>query len=775
MPPVTVARRWLEGCGAPAAVIVAACFAPPAALAQAPAAPPAPAPVPAPVAAPAPSPAPPAGNDAAARLDPVEVQGSRPDEVQERRQSTAAKTVIGRDEIERFGDSTLGDVLKRLPGITIQGRPGRGGQIRMRGLGNGYTQILLDGERIPPGFSLDSLTPDQIERIEIYRAPTAETGARAIAGTINIVTRGGYTKRVNDVKVTLGREDGLLQPSLSWTRNLTAGEFVVNYSLTGFLRRQDDPSHTATTQRQLSDDALVEQRQIDTRSTSRNHGVHATGRVEWRPAGSRGQLTLTPVLIVSRSSFTSRSLLTQEVGAVAPPYDEAATEGRSGFSLARLNAVWNHRLVDGRFELRGSAGRTRIDADNLRTEQIGGATSRSLANTTDIRDTSLMGGAKLTKTIAESHNVVTGVEFESNRRADGRSTRQDGVPVLTEFGDRLSARALRLAGYAQDEWDVTSRFAAHAGLRWEGIATRGSGAAGEDEPENRSSVWTPLLHAVWKPDPASRDQVRISLTRSYKSPTLQQLIARPRINTTYPVPGPNTPTSPDYAGNPDLKPELATGIDLAVERYLPGSGVLSASVFRRNITDYLRSVTLLETVPYSATPRYVIRPRNVGKATTEGIELEAKFRASEVWKGAPRVDLRANASAYRSKVDEVPGPDNRLDQQPGYTANVGADYRFTGVPLTVGGNVNWTPGYTTRISATQTATLGRKLVADAYGLWTFSPALALRLSVSNLAADDYVYGSTVDGPDLRGVPVRESSTTRLSTGVSVQARLELKL
>ena len=77
-------------------------------------------------------------------------------------------------------------MLKRLPSVTIGGRPGRGGQIRMRGMGNGYTQILIDGDRIPRGFAIDQISPDQIERIEILRAPTAETGARAIAGTINI-------------------------------------------------------------------------------------------------------------------------------------------------------------------------------------------------------------------------------------------------------------------------------------------------------------------------------------------------------------------------------------------------------------------------------------------------------------------------------------------------------------------------------------------------------------------------------------------------------------
>ena len=69
-------------------------------------------------------------------------------------------------------------------------------------------------------FSIDSLTPDQIERIEILRAPTAETGARAIAGTINIITREGYTRRVNDVRLNAAYENGKLNPSATWSRRL---------------------------------------------------------------------------------------------------------------------------------------------------------------------------------------------------------------------------------------------------------------------------------------------------------------------------------------------------------------------------------------------------------------------------------------------------------------------------------------------------------------------------------------------------------------------------
>ena len=51
------------------------------------------------------------------------------------------------------------------------------------------------------------------------------------------------------------------------------------------------------------------------------------------------------------------------------------------------------------------------------------------------------------------------------------------------------------------------------------------------------------------------------------------------------------------------------------------------------------------------------------------------------------------------------------------------------------------PGYRTQQSATQAVTVGTKRVFDAYGLWTFNPQAALRLSAGNLTARDYETGS----------------------------------
>ena len=753
--------RHASACGAVALVLAS-----PVALAQTVVEPPA---------APAPAPAPAVRATPPAELPRVEISGTRNVDQQERRESTAAKIVIGREEIDRFGDATVGDLLKRLPGVTLGGRPGRGGEIRMRGLGSGYTQILLDGQRMAPGFSLDSLGPEQIERIEILRAPTAETGTRAIAGTINIITREGYRKRSNELRLTAGVENGQLQPNLAWTRNDVLGAFTYNYSLSTSANQRRSDSSTTTLDQRLSDGAVTLAQRADTAVQDKRQGLHATGRLQWKGAAPGADtLTLTPVLIYGTSKTQTDTVLAQSVGAQPSPYDTSHTDGDGSFGLLRLNGLWSHRLAPGgRLETNLSLGQWRSVTSSLRTEQSGGALSRTLDDRGIVTDRSLLLGTKLTQPLGGDHSLVTGAEVEANRRLEDHTTLQNGAPLLADFGTNVSASATRFAAFAQDEWALTPQWAAHAGLRWEGITTRGDAEGGVGQVSNRSSVWTPLLHAVWKATPQSLDQVRFSLTRSYRSPPLTNLIARPAINTRYPAPGANTPTQADRAGNPLLKPELATGLDIAFERFLAGGGLLSANLFQRQISNYMRNQIALEDVSWSpGQPRWVSRPQNVGNAVTQGIELEAKFRLSDALDGAPKVDLRANASVFRSRVSGVAGPDNRLDQQPDATANLGADYRFAGWPLTLGGNLNWTPAYDTQISAVQTAAQGRKFGADAYGLWVFNPTLQLRLTLSNLAPRDFVYGASQTDTSAG---VRETSVTTAPTYLNLQLRLELKL
>jgi iron complex outermembrane receptor protein len=207
----------------------------------------------------------------------VQVTGGRVSDTEQRRQATASRIVIGREEIDKFGDATVGEVLRRLPGVTTPGAPGRGGPPRMRGLGGGFTQLLIDGQRMPPGFSLESLTPEQVERIEILRAPTAETGARAIAGTINIITREGFKVRLNDLRLGTGYENGQFSPGINWSHNDTSGALTYTVNAGVFKGRRESNSASHTTVQDASTDALLEERSGQSHSLENRLGGNFSG------------------------------------------------------------------------------------------------------------------------------------------------------------------------------------------------------------------------------------------------------------------------------------------------------------------------------------------------------------------------------------------------------------------------------------------------------------------------------------------------------------------
>ncbi len=722
-------------------------------------------------------------DDGVAQLERVEISGTAV-ETAVRRESTAAKTIIGRDELDRYADQSVSEVLKRLPGVTLGGRPGRGGAVRMRGLGSGYTQILINGERMGAGMSLDDLTPEQLDRIEVLRAPTAETGAQAIAGTINIVLREDVRKRLNNVNLGATAEDGNLQPSASWSRADQIGDF--SYNLNAHLMRSDRLSTSQVNTRETltplagGAESLTLDRTDTTESRDWRRAAHLGGRLQWKLDGG-DTLALTPFAILSTGGGDSVGVRRTDVDTTPDPssFDAMRQQAERDYRLLRLNGQWNARFDGGaRLETRAGFSRSNFDGDSRRTESLGGVDNRVQQDLSAIDEQWWSAGGKYTRNLGGDHQLATGWELERGQRDDGRNSVQTLLPagtttsLLADFGDNLSARTTRSALWAQDEWAITGQWAVHGGLRWEAIHTRSDLSSGP--VDNTSQVLSPLLHAIYRLEEGGRDQIRASLTRSYRAPTLQNIAARPSINSSVPVGTTNSASTPDRAGNPDIRPELATGLDIAFERYLDGGGVLSASVFHRRIQDLIRSQTQLESVSWSSAPRYVSRPQNVGKASTEGIELEAKFRLDEVLANATPVDLRTHGAVFRSSVDGVAGPDNRLDQQPGWTAGLGADYRLRGLPLTVGGNLALTPAYAVQQSATQRSTTDARRVLDAYALWRFSPVAQMRLSANNLVPRDETSTSRVSSDD--GVNRLTSTTTSFEPSqTSWSLRLELKL
>jgi len=689
----------------------------------------------------------------------------------ERRDSSASKIIITREDIEQYGDSNLGEVLRRLPGVTTGGRPGRGGPPALRGMGGGSTQILINGERVSPGFSIEQITPEMVERIEILRAPTAETGTRAIAGTINVVLREPLRQRNNDIRIAAQEERGKYSPNVSISRNDTLGP-TGTYNLTVSLNKTDQLTDTASSTRYVdipTGRTNLAQSTFN-QSNEKRDGIFATSRFQWR-LGPGEMFSIQPFIVSNKFTTTSAGTLTQSVGATPAPYATSAGQVDGTFNVARAMVMLNKRLdASLRMELRGGFGQFKSDSDSiLRERSAAGATVLTQTTDSSTKDNSWnLVGKLMYNWLDGKHNLVTGWEYEETKRTDNSVTLLNGAPQLTNFGNQIDVSTTRKALYVQNEWEPLPQFSTYLGVRWEGLETKSRTLT--TPVRNTSSVINPLAFGVWRFAAPSRDQIRVSLTQSYRSPSTQNLVARPSLNTLFPVPGANTSVSSDRAGNPTLKPEIANGVDIAYEDYFEGGGVVSVNLFTRNIRDLIRNVTSLERVTWASSPRFVTRPQNLGKARTSGIEFDARFRLPEIIKGAPAINFRANMSVFDSKVDSVPGPNNRISEQPKVTGNFGADYRFRGTPFSIGGNINWTPDFETRLTDNQFSKTGTKRVLEGYGLWTINSQAKLRLSLSNLSPRDAVNtNSQTQGNELQTI------TTDGKTSMSTALRLEIRL
>jgi outer membrane receptor for ferrienterochelin and colicins len=668
------------------------------------------------------------------------------------RDDTATKIVVTHADLVQQGDATIGDVLKRLPGITIGGVPGRAGEIRMRGMGSGYTQILLNGDPAPPGFSLDGLAPELIERIEIMRAASAEFSTQAIAGTINIVLKRLIVTAQRELKTTVQSERG--RPGGNANLTVTGKASMWSYAIgAGVAWSTQARPATGLTTFSDPDGAALGRRDQFSSMHGTYQGVNLAPRVN---------LTLGPDDTLAWQSFLAandyggpgQEHTVTTLGA-PPAFTRAATGLTQRTLLARTDVTWTHKLADGaRFDAKaGVSTGTRTVAREAREYDADDALALQRRTWSRPRDRGVTASGKYVAATSGKHAVTAGWDGAWSGRTEHRIERDDtagGPPASLDLA--FDASVVRLALFVQDEWAITSQWSAYLGLRWEGIRTRSSGA------ENTSAVWSPLLQTLYKLPGSKQDQVRLALTRTYKAPFTNELLPR-RIRAIE-----NTATTPDEQGNPRLRPELAWGLDLAFEHYLAGGGLLSASGYLRRIKDNARNnIFLVDGV-------WVSMPINNGKAQAHGVELEAKLPLRSLSKTAPAIDLRANVARNWSRLDTLPGPNNRLVSQTPVSANLGLDYKLDRLPVTLGASYSFQNGGPVRFSLNEFDYTTPKRTLDLYALARFSPKAQLRLSVANALHQPYMSALTwVDASGAR------SDATITPTAPVWRATLELTL
>lgn len=691
----------------------------------------------------------------------VEGRNITPDE--ERRTSTVAMTVVGRDELDAYGDTSILDVLQRLPGITLDGYAPR-----MRGMGGGYTLILLNGEPAPPGFSLDSLAPGDIERIEVVKGPTAEYGG--VAGTINVILRTAPKTLQREWRSGIGYRALGPQGSASFSWGDRIGALGFHLPLSGSTWA--NAARTATQRDSRSVEGVLTQQTVQGFDAWRGGGLNLAPRLDWK---LNDLDTLQWQAFLQRNESDNRSRRSTEVLAGPPPWTQAErSESHGIWQLARSQAQWVRKVPDGaRWELKGSAQESQSRSALTSQGQDAAGSDRPQRDAlSSQREHSATLGTRWRQPWGSTHTLAAGLDIDGRDRRELRRQFDAGVEQLTgSVGVPFFAHTRRRVGFVQDEWVPLEAWSWMGGLRAERVDLRSAGPFGV--VDSSFSILSPVAHVRHALDAKGRSLVRASIARSIRVPDIGLLMPRYTLNGAYDRDTPNTPIAADSAGNPRLQPEQSAGLDLAWEQHLNGGGVASVGVFHRRIDRLIRRRIALETVAEASVPRWVSRPTNLGSARSSGLELELKGRADELlrplWAGAPKgLQLRAALSVYRSAVEQIDDPDARLDGQAPWNATLGFDHLVAGSIFSYGGNLSLTPGFSTQQTDRQRVWRGGAQRLDAYLQWRFDRQTQLRLAANNLLHGDALSSSRID--DLDGFTAR--SDTRRQTVAQVTASFQ---
>jgi outer membrane receptor protein involved in Fe transport len=138
------------------------------------------------------------------------VQGSLASFVEEKRESFAVAEVLGIEQISRAGDSDVAGALRRVTGLTLVD----GKYVYVRGLGERYSSVLLNGAPVPsPDPSrrvvpLDLFPVEILSGIVIQKSLSAEMPGEFGGGTIQLRTKSIPDDFFFKIQVGQGWADG---------------------------------------------------------------------------------------------------------------------------------------------------------------------------------------------------------------------------------------------------------------------------------------------------------------------------------------------------------------------------------------------------------------------------------------------------------------------------------------------------------------------------------------------------------------------------------------
>jgi outer membrane receptor protein involved in Fe transport len=605
----------------------------------------------------------------------------------------------GTDYFQRFEPLTAGDALKRVPSVTFLSDVIESDAPRLRGLPPGYTQILINGERVPGAsadrsFFLDRIPAELISSVEIVRSSSARRTGDAVAGSLNINLRDGYELDGGYVRVgALRYDDKEIEPSLGlvYGGKVGPGRLLLGANLQGrhnpkqkkSLRYGDSPENNAD---YATDDFDNREDQSDTRD-GKDYSFNGTYEID---AGDTN-FKLNGFYVKTDRTETERSFEYNDPTAITGPLPTGNLLTDNA-NVARIDQ--ENYSIDGKLSHRWSAGETSIRVslakfieDREETEyeiDFDRSTPRLTADLTqtDIRDREMSVKLDHAVPLGENAKFVIG-GFAQNKDRDtsiGTIRNRFNVASVRNNWDQFSQNPTTLnTGFAavapiagglnkieEDRRDIYALVEGKGGaLSWEiGLRYESTDLTITDQTAAaalrvQSNDYAKLLpSASAKFDLGGGNRIIASAARTNR---------RPEFNYLSPATLEEEVGDSDLLGNPQLDPEAAWGFDIGYEHRLGARGILGANFFYRDVKNLIE-LTNTGAVGSGGAGTFVYQPRNVGDGKVWGVEFDLSSDLGFI--GLPNTGIFGNLSFLDSEVRDALGK-RRFNDQSKYVYNFG--------------------------------------------------------------------------------------------------------
>ena len=590
------------------------------------------------------------------------------------------------DYFQRFEPLTAGDALKRVPSVAFLSDVLESDGVRLRGLDPAYTQILINGEKVPgagsgsgafgagadSAFFVDRIPAELIERIEIVRSASANRSGDAVAGAINIVLRDAYALDGGFVRAgALMFDDKRIRETVGgvWGGQVGPGRLLVGANLQGrrnpknkLSLRYDEPG------------APINNSELQ---TDVRNGTDYSFNASYQVPLAGGDLDLSGFYVHTDRYQNEDSIEynndIRDNAHLSTLNDNDVDIEQDSYSV---NGKYSHDMFGGQTSVKlGYASFKDKEAEfEDETEYLrdanpfpdGDRITRDKSRT-DLEDTEFSAKLEHKRDIAEDVQLQFGVQYEKKQRdllvTEVPRNRYNLPSANPPAFKPYAAIDGGDAAFEQTRVDPYVMLDGKSGaLKWEaGLRYETTDVTLQDRtvPSTTDVDYKILLpSASLRYNLTADDQLYVSGARTLRRPSFDYL--SPALLTA--ELGDN-----DFIGNPRLKPETAWGLDAGYERRMGKQGVAGVNVFYRKVKDLIELTNTGEEGD-EGPGTFVYSARNTGDGKVWGIEFDLSTPLTVI--GLENTGVFLNYSWLDSSVDDEFGS-RKFNSQSDYVLNVG--------------------------------------------------------------------------------------------------------